>query len=53
MGKTKKVIEEEIVSWKKGNREYNNLPSPSKNPISHVRPHAKNKNDTYTLPDGR
>lgn len=37
---------------KSGNREFNNLPNPSANRVSHVRPHAQNKNDTYPLPTG-
>lgn len=31
----------------------NNLPKQSENRVAHVRPHAKNMNDTYPLPDGR
>ena len=31
---------------------YNNLPSPSENRVCHVRPHGRNKNDTYELPNG-
>lgn len=59
-GNVKKVWEEtkqvlidglqiEIVNGK--NR--NNFPKASKNPVSHVRPHAQNAKDTYELPDGR
>ncbi|QZY55963.1 Sau3AI family type II restriction endonuclease [Crassaminicella profunda] len=51
--KTVNVIQNGISTWKKGKREFNNLPSPSENPVSHVRPHAKNKADIYILPDGR
>lgn len=31
---------------------YNNLPKQSENRVAHVRPHARNANDTYPLPDG-
>ena len=31
----------------------NNFPKSSENPVCHVRPHAKNAQDTYELPDGR
>lgn len=51
--KTVKVIKEGVKLTKKGKRTYNNLPSASENPVSHVRPHAKDSNDTYKLPDGR
>lgn len=30
----------------------NNLPNASDNPIAHVRPHGRNREDTYPLPDG-
>ncbi len=51
--KTKKVINDglqvEIINGKRTN----NLPKASENPVCHVRPHAKNAQDTYELPDGR
>jgi len=31
----------------------NNLPKQSENRVAHVRPHAKDSNDTFPLPDGR
>lgn len=31
----------------------NNLPSAKENRVSHVRPHAKDRDDAYPLPDGR
>lgn len=50
--KTKQVIREGIkVTMVKGRRN-NNLPKASENPVCHVRPHAKNAQDTYELPDG-
>ena len=36
-----------------GNITHNNLPKQSESRVAHVRPHAKNANDTYPLPDGR
>jgi hypothetical protein len=38
----------EIIKGKKTN----NFPKSSENPICHVRPHARNANDTYELPTG-
>ena len=35
------------------NNEYDNLPKISESPILHVRPHAKNSNDTYPTSDGK
>ncbi len=32
---------------------YNNFPKGTESRVSHVRPHARDKNDTYELPDGR
>ncbi|MGL5125237.1 MAG: Sau3AI family type II restriction endonuclease [Fusobacteriaceae bacterium] len=49
---TKKIVKEGIVFTKKGNINYNNLPGTSFNGVGHVRPHAKNTNDTYPLPNG-
>lgn len=31
----------------------NNLPKPSESRVAHVRPHGRNADDTYPLPDGR
>ena len=31
----------------------NNLPKQSENRVAHVRPHGRDSNDTYPLPDGR
>jgi len=36
-----------------GKRTYNNFPKSSENRVAHVRPHARNSQDTLTLPDGR
>ena len=50
--KTRKIINEGIRTYKKNGITYNNFPAPSENPVCHVRPHGKNKKDTYKLPDG-
>ncbi len=50
---TVRVIKEGLVIKEVNGRLTNNFPKASNNPISHVRPHAKDKNDTYELPDGR
>ena len=50
--KTRKIINEGIqIEYKNGKR-YNNFPSSSENKVCHVRPHGKNANDTYELPNG-
>ncbi|MBS4539646.1 restriction endonuclease [Clostridium sp. D2Q-11] len=51
--KTVKIINDGVKLEKVGKRTFNNLPSASKNPVSHVRPHGKDGSDTYPLPDGR
>lgn len=38
---------------KSGIRHKNNLPSKSESYVCHVRPHGRDANDTYELPDGR
>ena len=50
--KTCKVINEGIKVTEINGKIYNNFPSPSENPVCHVRPHARNKDDTYELPNG-
>jgi len=44
-------IEEKLT--KSGIRHKNNLPSKSESYVCHVRPHGRDANDTYELPDGR
>ncbi len=51
--KTKEIINSEIKINKKNGIEYNNFPNASENLIIHVRPHALNKHDTNTLPNGQ
>lgn len=51
--RTKKVLIEGLQITRKGERNYNNLPAASENPVCHVRPHAQNAQDTYELPNGR
>ncbi|NBI06095.1 restriction endonuclease [Senegalia massiliensis] len=50
--KTISIIKEGIRTKKVGKRTTNNLPSASSSSILHVRPHARNKKDTYPLPNG-
>ncbi|CUP15172.1 Sau3AI family type II restriction endonuclease [Intestinibacter bartlettii] len=49
---TVRVIKEGIVITEKGNKKYDNLPGSTFNNICHVRPHAKDSQDTYPLPQG-
>ena len=51
--KTKKVLETGLKVEVRSGRHYNNFPKSSDNPVCHVRPHARNAQDTYELPDGR
>lgn len=50
---TKQVLLDGLLITKKNEKNYNNLPKASGNPVCHVRPHAQNSKDTYELPDGR
>lgn len=50
---TVKVIKEGVKIELKGNKLYDNLPGPKFNGICHTRPHARDGEDTYELPDGR
>ena len=50
--KTREIINKGIKITEKNGKTYNNFPSPSDNPVCHVRPHGRNKNDTYELPNG-
>ena len=47
----KRVWEDTIERIK--NNEYDNLPRISESPILHVRPHARNAQDTYSTLDGK
>lgn len=51
--KTKQVIKEGIKVTVVNGKNRNNLPKATENRVSHVRPHARNAQDTYELPDGR
>ena len=51
--RTVKVIKEGVKLTYEGGVTRNNLPKQSENRVAHVRPHGKNANDTYPLPDGR
>ena len=51
---TKHVISDGLhISRDKNGRNKSDLPSPSDDPVCHVRPHGKNAQDTDELPDGR
>ncbi|MCR8848160.1 Sau3AI family type II restriction endonuclease [Rossellomorea sp. SC111] len=49
----KKVVDEGVELIPKGRRVFNNLPGPSFNGVSHVRPKAGNGKDKTLLPDGQ
>ena len=51
--RTKKVLETGVKVEVRSGRHYNNFPKSSDNPVCHVRPHGRNAQDTYELPDGR
>ena len=50
---TVKIIREGVELIPEGNRIRNNLPKQTESRVAHVRPHARNRSDTDTLPDGR
>lgn len=50
---TKKVIQNGLKIEVKKGKLSSNLPAKSENPVCHVRPHGKNSEDRYELPDGR
>lgn len=51
--RTVEIIREGVKLTKSGKITNNNLPKQTESPVAHVRPHAKDGNDTYPLPDGR
>lgn len=51
--KTKQVLINGLEVEKVNDVYRNNFPKASENPVCHVRPHARNAEDTYELPDGR
>ena len=51
--KTKQLLKDGLKIEVRNGRNHNNLPKASENRVCHVRPHGKNANDTYELPDGR
>lgn len=50
---TQRVVREGVKLSFDGKVTKNNFPKASENPVSHIRPHAQDSNDTYPLPDGR
>lgn len=51
--RTVEVLNEGLEITEVNGRTLNNFPKQTENRVSHVRPHAQNKQDTYELPDGR
>lgn len=51
--RTRNIIKQGLIIEAKNGTNGNNLPKASENPVCHVRPHARNAQDTYVLPDGR
>jgi len=51
--KTKQVLREGLQVTEMNGVHRNNFPKASENPVCHVRPHARNAQDTFELPDGR
>ena len=51
--KTKDIIKNGVHLELSNGRIVNNLPKKYESSVAHVRPHARDGNDTYPLPDGR
>lgn len=51
--RTRQIIREGLQLKMINGKRINNFPKASENPVCHVRPHARNAQDTYELPDGR
>lgn len=51
--KTRQILREGLQVIQKNGKNSNNFPKASENPVCHVRPHGRNSQDTYELPDGR
>ncbi len=51
--KTRKILIDGLQISKHNGRNHDNFPKASDNRVCHVRPHARNAQDTYELPDGR
>jgi len=50
---TRRVLIDGLQISTYNGRNHDNFPKASDNRVSHVRPHARNAQDTYELPDGR
>ncbi|MDD3746859.1 MAG: Sau3AI family type II restriction endonuclease [Anaerostipes sp.] len=50
---TKKVLIEGLEITQVGKQKRNNFPKKTDNAVCHVRPHGRNAEDVYELPDGR
>lgn len=51
--RTVQTIKDGVELWSDGKVTHNNFPKATENRVAHVRPHARDANDTYPLPDGR
>lgn len=51
--RTQKVLRDGLRVETVNGMRVSDLPKASENPVCHVRPHARNAQDTYELPDGR
>lgn len=51
--RTVQVIREGVRLERINGEVHNNFPKSTENRVAHVRPHARNADDTYPLPDGR
>lgn len=51
--KTRQILRDGLQFEQRKGRNFNNFPKSSENKVCHVRPHGKNAEDTYELPDGR
>lgn len=51
--RTVSIIKAGVQIQTYGQKTKNNLPKSTESYVAHVRPHARNKADTYPLPDGR
>lgn len=50
--RTKEIVRNGVILTKEGNKIKNNLPSKKESYVMHVRPHARDRDDAYELPEG-
>ena len=51
--RTVEILKRSVKLQTSGKRTFNDFPKSSESRVAHVRPHARDKNDTDELPDGR